>query len=241
MPPVIVERGRMLIRYRFDTLEQLAQHLYVMPTATLLFVSEPRIAAARVRMVLVELSVRETRQQTVVRGVPVAQPLEALPFEAPRGAWLELSEHQLPRLARPPGPLIARRDRRVSGDQLLKLRGRLGEQLVAELLDVGAGGLRVRSPRELLAGETYLVRLLDAPASRADLGPAQVVRASGGEAGLRFAAPGTVQVMRYLASLREAWLRALELQHPPRCCAKGGPLPSPLLELRSKSAQTSGR
>lgn len=215
----------MLIRYRFDTLEQLAKHLHVMPTATWLFVSEPRIAAARVRTVLVELSVRETRQQTVVRGEPVAPPLEA-----PPGVWLELSEHHLPRLARSLSPFMARRDPRVSGHQPLKLRGHLGEQLIAELLDVGAGGLRVRSPRELLAGDTYLVRLMDAPPSGADLGPAQVVRSRGGEAGLRFAAPGTVQVMRYIGSLRGAWLRAPDLQHHPHCCAEGGPRAPPLLE-----------
>jgi hypothetical protein len=232
----MVERGTMLIRYRFDTLGQLAQHLHVMPDATLLFVPEPRIASARVRTVLVELSVRETRQQTVVRGEPVAQA-----HETPPGAWLELSEHHLPRLARPPGPFMARRDQRVSGDQLLMLRGQFGEQVVAQLLDVGAGGLRVRAPRELMAGDIYLVRLLDVPPSRADLGPAQVVRAKGGEAGLRFVAPGTVQVMRYIGSLREAWLRAPDLRHQPRCCADGGPRAPSLPQLRRKSVKGSAR
>ena len=47
MPLVRVGRGSMLIRYRFDTLEQLAQHLHVTPDATFLFVPEPGIAAAR--------------------------------------------------------------------------------------------------------------------------------------------------------------------------------------------------
>ena len=236
MPKVMAEGESMLVRYRFDTLEHLAQHLEVTPTATLLFVSELRIAASRVQTVLVELSVHETRQHTVVRGEPVAEPLEA-----PPGAWLELSEHHLPRLARPRGPFMARRDPRVNGHQRLKLRGHLGEELVAELLDVSAGGLRVRSPCALLAGDTYLVRLMDAPPSGADLGPAQVVRSGGGEAGLRFAAPGTVQVMRYLGSLRGAWLRALDFQHHPRRCAEGGLRMPPLLELRRKSAQTSNR
>ena len=230
-----VERGTILIRYRFDTLEQLAQHLEVTPTATLLFVAEPKIAA-RARTVLVELYVAETRQQTVVRGAPVAQPLEA-----PPGVWLELSDHHLPRLARPPGPFMARRDPRVSGDQLLKLRGLLGEQLVAELLDVGAGGLRLRSPHELLAGDTYLVRLVDGPPSRADLGPAQVVRAKGREAGLRFIAPGSPAVMRHLGSLREAWLRSPALRHLPHCCEGGRPRAPAPGDLRRKLAQTNGR
>jgi PilZ domain len=236
MPEVMLERGTMLVRYRFDTLEQLAQHLHVMPAATLLFLPEPRIANARVRTVLVELSVRETRQQTVVRGEPVAQALDA-----PPGAWLELSEHHLPRLARPPGPFMARRDQRVSGNQLLKLRGQFGEQVIAQLLDLGAGGLRVRAPRELMTGDIYLVRLLDVPPSRADLGPAQVVRVRGGEAGLRFVAPGTIQVMRYIGSLRESWLRAQDLRHHPRCCVEGGPPAPSLPQLRTKSVLGSAR
>jgi hypothetical protein len=236
MPLVMAERGTMLVRCRFDTLEQLAQHLHVMPSATLLFLPEPRIANARVRTVLVELSVRETRQQTVVRGEPAGQA-----HENPPGAWLELSEHHLPRLARPPGPLMARRDQRVSGDQLLKLRGQFGEQVIARLLDVGAGGLCVRAPRELMTGDIYLVRLLDVPPSRADLGPAQVVRARGAEAGLRFVAPGSVQVIRYIGSLRETWLRATDLQHHPRCCKDGVPPAPSVSEPRRKSVLASAR
>ena len=224
-----MDRGGTMMRYRFDSFEQVARHLHLVNNAALLFVRDQKRLPTPFGRVLLALDIRASGQQTVVRGEVVARAEGGLP-----GAWLQLSDLRLARRLREAGGFAARREGRVSGDQLLQLRSDAGHQLVVQLLDIGAGGMRVRAGG-LRKGDDYRVRLLGLPALKADLGLARVVRADAAEAGLRFDVPGDQQVLNYVKSLQEAWSRAVEIDHVPDCCARGAPIEPSLPKVRNTS------
>jgi hypothetical protein len=92
--------------------------------------------------------------------------------------------------------------------------------------------MRVRA-RGLVEGESCTIRLLGSRTMQADLGAATVLRADGQEVGLRFAVRENPAVKRYLASLHEAWARAVQIKHAPECCAtQRGPIEPSLPKLR---------
>jgi hypothetical protein len=219
-----MEQDSLMLRYGFDTFEQLERHLHLKNGAALLFLPECKGGEpAPGRRVLVEIAIREKAQQTAVRGQVVVR--------AQRGSWLQLSDTRLALRVRR-GGFASRREGRVSADAVLSLRSSQGTQLVAQLLDLGAGGMRVRGAGRLLEGETYTVRLMNARRESSDFAVAQVVRFEGGEAGMRFVAPRSPQVPRYIALLLEEWMSAPEIEHPVGCCNGRGLLEPPLPKLQ---------
>jgi hypothetical protein len=205
-----MEREATLIRYRFDTFDQLGRHVHLVDGAGLIFLPDKPGESASGR-VLLELAVRERAQQTAVRGEVVVR--------TARGVWLQLADSRLAvRLLH--GGFDGRREGRLSADAVLSLEGSAGTRLLARLVDIGIGGMRVRGMGRLLEGETYAARLINAPRSApSDLGKAQVVRFEGSEAGMRFVAPRSPMVERYLRLLLDAWIRAPEIAHAAGCCA----------------------
>lgn len=222
-----MERRSVMLRYRFDTLGQLSRHLHAVETGALIFLRDHR-NDVHYNRVLLELAVRETSQQSVVRGEVVARADGRI-----RGAWVRVPDGRVARRLCEPVPFTPRRLARVSADHLVRLRRSTGNELVAQLLDVGAGGLRVRGAGGLELGEWCDVRLIGGAVVTSDLGRAEVVRVSGNEAGLRFTPAGSGVVLRLMASLRQAWERALELDHLPECCAEGTPVEPSLPNLRA--------
>jgi hypothetical protein len=225
-----MDRGAAMMRYTFDSMGQLARHLHVVDNQALLFVRDQNVPAASVGRVMVELEVSELAQKTVVRGEVVARAEGRLP-----GSWLQFADTRLARRLQK-GGFIARRERRVSADQLLQLNSPAGTQLIVQLLDMSSGGMRVRCARGLNAGETCTIRLLGSRTAHADLGAATVLRAEGQEAGLRFAAGDNPAVKRYLQGLHEAWDRAVQIKHHPDCCGQRGPIEPSLPKLRKQDA-----
>jgi hypothetical protein len=222
-----MERATQLLRYRFDTFGQLEQHLHVVDGAALIFLPDPKKGVPAVGRVLLDLAIAEPPQQAAVRG-EVISPAEG-------GSWLQLADARLPRRLHQ-GGFEGRREPRLSADALLQLRDSTGSQLIAQLFDLGTGGMRVRGAGRLLEGETYSVRLLNEPPAASDLGIAQVVRIDGAEAGMRFVAPWSPQVPLYVASLLEAWMSAPEIEHAAGCCRGRGLLEPPLPPPRQTGA-----
>lgn len=216
-----------MIRYRFDTLGQLTQHLHVVDNVALLFVPDPRKGARLSGRTLLELSARESGHHTVVRGDVVARAEGGM-----TGSWLRLADLRLAKRLRETGTFAARRDGRISADQVVRLRGEGGEQLVLQLLDISKGGMRVRGAAGLRPGQRCSVRLLGAPASSADLGLARVMRIDSLEVGLRFDETGNPQVARYIDQLKKDWSQAIEVDHLPGCCAGRGPIEPSLPQVR---------
>jgi hypothetical protein len=225
-----MDRGAAMMRYTFDSTGQLARHLHVVDNQALLFVRDEKVPAVSAGRVMVELEVSELAQKTVVRGEVVARAEGRLP-----GSWLQFADTRLARRLQK-GGFIARRERRVSADQLLQLSSSAGTQLIVQLLDMSSGGMRVRCARGLNPGETCTIRLLGARTAHADLGAATVLRAEGQEVGLRFAAHDSPAVKRYLQGLHEAWDRAVQIKHRPDCCGQRGPIEPSLPKLRKQDA-----
>jgi hypothetical protein len=218
-----------MLRYRFDSLGQLVRHVHVVDHAALMFLRDHR-RDVHYQRVLLELTVRETGQQAVVRGEVVARADGAI-----RGAWLQLSDAHIIRRLCEPEAFSVRMRNRVSTDQLVQLRRSSGEQVVAQALDVSTAGLRVRGARQLAPGECCFVHVIGGPVITSDLGVAQVVRVQGGEAGMRFTAPESASVVRMVRSLQQAWSKALELDHLPECCVEGRPIEPSLPVLRRRA------
>jgi hypothetical protein len=215
-----------MMRYTFESFGQLASHLHVVGNQALLFVRDQTKPAQPLSRVVLELEVSELKQKTTVRGEVVARADGRL-----RGSWLQLSDLRLARQIQR-GSFNVKRQPRVSGDQLLQLATDSGVQLMVQLLDISPGGMRVRSARGIAAGQLCTVRLVGARATQADLGKAQVLRADGSEAGLKFLDERHAGLARYLRTLEEAWARALQIRHPPECCRMRGPIEPPMPKLR---------
>ena len=225
-----MERAATMMRYTFDSMGQLARHLHVVDNQALLFVrDQKKVQVAGTGRVMVELEVAEAEQKTVVRGEVVARAEGQLP-----GSWLQFADTRLARRLQKGG--FVRRERRVSADQLLQLNGSSGAQHIVQLLDMSPGGMRVRA-RGLAVGETCTIRLLGARNVQSDLGAATVLRADGQEIGLRFASRDNASVKRYLASLQEAWDRAVQVKHHPECCVQHGPIEPSLPKLRKQDTR----
>jgi hypothetical protein len=223
-----MEQESLMLRYRFDTLEQLRRHLHLVNGDALLFLPDCKAGEpAPGRRVLLEIAIHERAQQTAVRGQVVVR--------AQRGSWLQLADTRLALRLRQ-GGFASRREGRVSADAVLSLRSRGGSQLVAQLFDLGTGGMRVRGAGRLLEGETYTVRLMNSRSVSSDFAVAQVVWCEGSESGLRFVAPRGAQVPQYIALLLEAWMSAPEIEHAAECCSGRGLLEPPLPKLQERVA-----
>jgi hypothetical protein len=220
-----------MIRYAFDSFSQLGKHLHLVDNASLMFLFDAKRAGATSGKVLVELEVRESAMKTVVRGEVVARAEGGI-----AGTWVQFNDARLAKRLQKPDAFAARRERRVSTEQIVQLRASSGVQLVAQMLDISAGGVRLRGATGVLRGMTYTLRLLGARPAFAELGRARAVRCEGQEAALQFTERGNEAVQRYLQVLQDEWARAPRLEHPKECCARMGRLEPALPKLRKQTA-----
>ena len=210
----------MMIRFTFDTLDQLSNHLRVVDHAVLLFVRGD-LGSSRGTKVMLEIQVKSGAGQTVVRSEMVARADGSIP-----GAWLQLDDPRLVERLRDPAALIGRRDQRRCVDQPVLLARKGGTQL-AQMLDVSTGGLRIRGGQGLRQGEEVQVQLMGARRSESALGGARVVRVDRGGAGLRFV-QNTPDLRSWLRGLELWWAKATLVEHQRGCCAGGALLePAP--------------
>ena len=115
-----MEQDSLMLRYRFDTFEQLERHLHLKNGAALLFLPECKASEpAPGRHVLVEISIREKAQQTAVRSQVVVR--------SQRGSWLQLVDTRLALRVRR-GGFASRREGRVSADAVLGLLSSQGTE-----------------------------------------------------------------------------------------------------------------
>ncbi|HUJ28464.1 MAG TPA: hypothetical protein VLW85_20725, partial [Myxococcales bacterium] len=118
------ERRSVMLRYRFDDSAQLLRHLHVVDGQGLIFLRDHR-NDVHYQKVLLELAVRATRQQAVVRGEVLARASGRL-----RGVWLRISDSHVVRRLCECAAFIPRRALRASADGMVRLRRATGEQLV---------------------------------------------------------------------------------------------------------------
>jgi hypothetical protein len=206
-------RPELLLRYRFDSLEQLKRHLNVLTGGrTLFFYPSRTVQGEGGDRVLLEVS--EGEQQMLLRGTVLSR--------VEGGLWLDFPDGRLARWLTTRS-LTGRHQRRLPADLMVDVRG--NARRLGRLLDISLGGGKLVGVPGLTAGtvaELKLVtQLTDVPS---DLGRAQVVRVIAGEAAIKFVRsdPATrLAVTKLFEAVRARWANAPEAVHRGDCCVRG--------------------
>lgn len=217
------------MRYRFDDVRQLREHLHVVDGRGLLFFRDAKTALGSGHQVLLEVTLGGADQQSILRG-------QVLGRDEGRseGVWLEFPDARLARRAAE-GPLASRRQRRLPIDLMIEMRADTSTQL-CRLLDLSLAGARVTGLSNAVDAGAKVELKLVAPQQGLPAGScrAEVVRKTSNEAALRFLrddAETRMFVSRLQLAVQQLWLKAREITHPPICCNGGAVLEPPLPHL----------
>jgi hypothetical protein len=223
-----------LLRYRFDTQDQLLNHLHVVDDQAVMFFRDEWVAFPKGHRVYLEAVVLATSQQIVLRGQVLGDQGRT------DGAWLLFPDARLCRRMAA-APLTSRRHSRLPTDLVAQFKGRSGgASQLCRLADVSFSGARVSGLFTAVdAGEVLDLRFPQPPPGIPSLATlrAEVLRTSASEATVLFLRDhaGTRMLAdKLLASIQQSWLQARELTHPPVCCHSGGVLEPPLPRLRPR-------
>src|SRR5437870_10564619 len=99
-----------LLRYRFDTQEQLQQHLHVVDGRGILFFRDPKSQLATGNPVILEVLFGAGQQQSLLRGQVLGRDVGK-----GEGVWLEFPDARLARRVAE-GPIAARKHARLPTD-----------------------------------------------------------------------------------------------------------------------------
>jgi hypothetical protein len=226
------ERRSMLLRHRFESVEQVKAHLHAADGRSLLFFRDPSLQLAAGAPVMLELSFAASEQTRVVRANLVAR-------SEGQGSWLATANTRFAREVHDRG-LVQRRGRRLGADLPLRLIRRAGgSEHMVTLLDLSISGAHIGGglPGSLVAGSELELRLACTMLGQPpDLGRATVAWVEDGEAGLAFDRAQSscrVSVGRLFQSLQKEWEAARTVDHLPGCCAGKGAIEPPLPRLRA--------
>jgi hypothetical protein len=220
-----------LLRHRFDSVEQMRKHLHVTEGSTLMFFRAPTLSLAVGTPLLLELCLHNSEQTRVLRGSVLARAEE-------QGLWLQFPSTRFARDVQSSG-IVTRRGRRVGSDRLVRLRRASGDEYLAMLLDVSQAGARVGGglPPGIAKGHQLDVVLAAAePGQSANLGKATIAWVEEGEAGISFdrSSPAArVAITKFFHSVEAPWKQAVEVRHLQDCCGKAGLREPPLPRLRA--------
>jgi hypothetical protein len=226
---MLAPRQEVLLRYRFESLEQVKAHLNVLTGGrSLLFYPAPAVQGAGGDRVLLEVS--EGEQQMLLRGTVLSR--------VEGGMWLDFPDG---RLARWLGArsAVGRHQRRLPADLMVDVRGAVHR--LGRLLDVSLGGGRLVGVPGLTAGNLVQLKLVSQLADMpTELGQAQVVRVVPGEAAIKFVRsdPATrMAATKLFEALRARWAASPEVIHRPQCCAAGQVLAPTMPRVIARDAQ----
>jgi hypothetical protein len=209
-----MSRPELLLRYRFESLDQLKRHLNVMVGGrSLLFYPARHVAGEGGDRVVLETAAGE--QQMLLRGAVLSR--------VEGGLWLDFPDGRLARRLGA-GALTGRHQRRLPVDLMVDVRGPAHK--LGRLLDVSMGGGRLAGVPGLNEGDEVVLRLMTALGGLSpELGRAQVVRSAvAGETAVKFVRTDTatrVAATKLFESIRARWASAPEVVHQPECCVDG--------------------
>ena len=222
-------RPELLLRYRFDSLDQLKAHLNVLTGGrSLFFYPSPNAEGAGGDRVLLEAS--EGEQQMLLRGTLLSR--------VEGGLWLDFPDGRLARWLGA-GSVVGRHQRRLPTDLMVDVHGEVHR--LGRLLDVSLGGGRLVGVPGLSAGSGVSLKLVSQLAGvPPELGHAQVVRVVPGEAAFRFVRsdPATrLAATKLFEAVRARWAAAPEIVHRPQCCVAGQVLAPTTPRVVARDAQ----
>jgi hypothetical protein len=218
-----------MLRYVFDTALQFRGHLHPAADAGWLFYPHPAIERKCGEVLPLEVELREPHQQLMLRGTIHSR------VAAPHaGLWIQFSDLRLARkLEANLDGLAQRKHDRVISDLVIEVREPDASARIARLLDISIGGARLGAAAGLKTGMSVEIHLLsrmpDVPSA---LGRATVVRALGGEIGIRFPAEMGERVQKLVDANRRAWKAVVTVTHARACCGPAGILDPPVPRSR---------
>jgi len=227
-----------LLRHRFDDVDQLRRHLHEVDGSTLLFFRDPLLSASTGANALLELAFESSEQTRVLRATVLAR-------AEGQGLWLAVPNTRFAREVRERG-LSPRKGRRLAVDESIRLKRVGGSEYMVRLFDISMGGARIGGglPGQLVRGNAVVLTLPAPEGGRApEVTRGQVVWIEDGEAGVIFdrdVESSRVAAGRLFRSLEQPWAKAREIRHLPSCCRGGEVLDPPLPRVRT-DAKDSGK
>jgi hypothetical protein len=228
------KKKAVLLRHRFENVDQLRRHLHVVDGSTLLFYRDPRLSVATGSPVLLEITFDTSEQTRTIRGTVLAR-------AEGQGVWLEVPNTRFARDVNETG-LSPRKGRRLATDEMVRLKRPGGEHMV-RLLDLSIGGARIGGgiPQQLAPGMAVALTISPPETGRApEVTRGRVVWVEDGEAGIMFdrdMESSRVAAGRLFRSLEQPWAQAREIRHLPNCCMNGQVLDPPVPRVRVDGKQ----
>jgi hypothetical protein len=225
-----------LLRHRFDDLEQLRRHLHEADGTTLLFFRDPLLRVTTGMNALVEIAFQSSEQTRMLRASVLAR-------NEGQGVWLVVPNTRFAREVREQG-LVPRKGRRLGCDEYIRLRRGEGLEHMVRLFDISIGGARIGGglPPQLTPGTVVALTLPALESGRApEITRGKIVWAEDGEAGVMFdrdVSSSRVAAGRFFRSLEEPWAKAREIRHLPTCCQNGQVTDPPLPRVRNDNKES---
>jgi len=225
-----------LLRHRFDNLEQLRKHLRVVDGSTLLFFRDPRLTIETGSPVLLEVAFESSEQRRALRASVLAR-------AEGQGLWLVVPNTRFARDVDERG-LSPRKGRRLGTDEMVRLKRAGGGDYMVRLLDLSIGGARIGGgiPAQLAPGTVVALTIAPPEAGRApEVTRGRIVWVEDGEAGVMFdrdMESSRVAAGRLFRSLEQPWAQAREIRHLPTCCKNGEVLDPPVPRIRTDGKQS---
>jgi hypothetical protein len=218
-----------LLRHRFDDVEQLRRHLRVVDGTTLLFFRDPHLNAPTGAQALLELAFESSEQTRVLKATVLAR--------TDQGLWLAVPNTRFARDVHERG-LSPRKGRRLGVDESVRLKRAGGGEFMVRLLDLSIGGARIGGglPPQLAPGNVVALTIAPPETGRApEITRGRIVWVEDGEAGVMFdrdMESSRVAAGRLFRSLEQPWAQAREIRHLPPCCRNGEVLDPPVPRVR---------
>ncbi len=218
-----------LLRHRFDDVEQLRRHLHVVDGTTLLFFRDPHLDVPTGAQALLELAFESSEQTRVLKAIVLAR--------TDQGLWLAVPNTRFARDVHERG-LSPRKGRRLGVDESVRLKRAGGGDYMVRLLDLSIGGARIGGglPAQLAPGNVVALTIAPPETGRApEITRGRIVWVEDGEAGVMFdrdMESSRVAAGRLFRSLEQPWAQAREIRHLPPCCRNGEVLDPPVPRVR---------
>ncbi len=225
-----------LLRHRFDDVEQLRRHLHVVDGATLLFYRDPKLTVPNGAPVLLEIAFESSEQRRSLRATALAR-------AEGQGVWLSVPNTRFARDVHESG-LSPRKGRRLATDEMVRLKRAGGGEHMVRLLDLSIGGARIGGglPASLATGNVVALTITPPEAGRApEITRGRIAWVEDGEAGVMFdrdMESSRVAAGRLFRSLEQPWTQAREIRHLPNCCKNGEILDPPVPRVRPDGKQS---
>jgi PilZ domain-containing protein len=225
-----------LLRHRFDDVEQLRRHLHVVDGTTLLFFRDPRLNVSTGAQALLEIAFESSEQTRVLKATVLARAQD-------QGLWLAAPNTRFARDVHERG-LSPRKGRRLGVDESVRLKRAGGGEYMVRLLDLSIGGARLGGglPAGLAPGNVIALTIAPPETGRApEITRGKVVWVEDGEAGVMFdrdMESSRVAAGRLFRSLEQPWALAREIRHLTTCCKNGEVLDPPVPRVRVDGKQS---